>query len=257
MSGIAPQFIVWILCYLVMGLSAVGLLVIGIMIAANKTMQTKVLGIGYIITSISSGAVFLYNVLLLLSDTEKVVIYGDAVMIGTIIFALASSLCICIYIHKNYGKKNIYIPVLLIPVVGLIAGLCVALILNKIVKGGFVHSMVISLVNDVSNIVSIAVAAVVIIIVLYKNRKKEKIIPKAWLVKTITVIWSVIEIAILCVTYLAVIKASESEGMMAYSDTTVVILSMVQAMDSLVAIIVPVYVLSKVSKASKKEKNAA
>ena len=256
MSGIAPQFIVWILCHLVMGISSAVLLVIGIMIAANKTKQTKVLGIGYIITSISSGAVFFYNVLLLLSDTKEVVVYGDAVMIGTIICVLASSLCVCIYIHKNYGKKLIYVPVLLIPVAGLILEYGATVTIAKLYNG-FVQSMVISLVNDVTNFVSVTVMAIVILVVLYKNREKEKIIPKAWLVKTITVIGSVIEIAVICITYLAVIKSSESEGMMAYSDTTVVILSMVQAMDSLVAIIVPVYVLSKVSKASKKEKTAA
>ena len=257
MNSISPQFVVLILCYLAMGLAAVVLLVIGIMIAANKTKQTKVLGIGYIITSISSGAVFLYNLLLLVYNTEKVLVFGDAVMIGTIICIMASLLCVCIYLHKNYGRKFVYIPVLLLPVVGMIASAAVALMLNKAGLGGFEYSMLISLVNDVNNVVSIAAAAVIIIVVIYKNREKEKIIPKAWLVKTITVIWSVIEIVIISITYLSVIKSAESLGLKAYSDNTFMALTMVQTLDSLVTLVVPVYVLSKVSKASGKEKAAA
>ena len=254
MNMISPQFIVLILCYIAMSLAAIVLFVMGIMIAVNKTKPTRVLGIGYIITSISSGAVFLYNLLLIIYDTEKVVVFGDAVMIGTLICIMAGLLCICIYIHKNYGKKYVYIPILLLPLTGMIVSAVVALLLNKAGLRGFEYSMVISLVNDVNNVVTIAAAAVIIIIVLYKNREKEKIIPKAWCAKTITVIWSVIEIVVISATYLSVIKSAGTDGLKAYSDNTFMTLTMVQSFDSLVALVVPVYVLSKVNKASNQGK---
>ena len=257
MNVITPQFAVMILCYISMALAAVVLLVLGIMIVANRTKQTKVLGIGYIITALSSAAVFFYNILLNFFGAEKVVVYGDVVMLGTILCVLGSSLCICIYLHKNYGKKLIYIPVLLMPVVGMIADAGAVLLLNRTIGGGIKHAMLISLVNDVTNILTVTVMSIVIIIVLYRNREKEKIIPKAWLAKCITVIWGIVEIVAVSIIYMSVIAAAEKGDYKSTSDTTLMFLNAVQAVDSLVAVIVPVYVLSSVSKVSRKDKAAA
>ena len=121
MNNLAPQFFVFIFCSLIMGFAAVSLLVAGIMIAANKLKQTKVLGISYIITGLSSLSVFVYNALLNFSDGGNVIVFGDAVMVFTMICVFASALCSCIYIHKNYGLKQIYVPVLLLPFVVLLA----------------------------------------------------------------------------------------------------------------------------------------
>ncbi len=98
--------------------------------------------------------------------------------------------------------------------------------------------------------------ATVIIIILYKNREKEKIIPKAWLVKGITVIWGIAEIVIISIVYISVIALVEAGDYDASSDNTVMFLSIVQAVDSIVAVIVPFYVLSRVRKASKQQKAA-
>lgn len=256
MHGIAPQFIVYVLCYLAMGLAAVALFAAGIMIAVNKIRQTRVLGAGYIITAVSSAAVFTYNVLISFYNSEKVIVYGDAVMIGTLFCVFASSLCICIYIHKTYGQKHIYIPVLLLPFVVMLADAGAVLMFNRIMTETIGQAMLISLVNDVNNIVTVTLIAIVIIIVLYRNREKEKIIPKAWLVKGITVIWGIAEIVIISIVYISVIALVEAGDYDASSDNTVMFLSIVQAVDSIVAVIVPFYVLSRVRKASKQEKAA-
>lgn len=256
MSGIAPQFIVYVLCYLAMGIAAVVLFAAGIMIVVNEIRQTRVLGGGYIITAVSSAAVFTYNVLLSFYNSEKVIVYGDAVMIGTLLCVFASSLCICIYLHKNYGKKYIYIPVLLLPIFGMIADAGAVLLLNRSYISGIKYAMLTSLANDVTNIATLTLISIVIIIVLYKNREKEKIIPKAWFVKGITVIWGIVEIVAISIIYVSVIALAESGGYKGPSENTLILLSAVQAIDSIVAVIVPFYVLSRVRKASKHQKAA-
>ena len=162
MNEIAPQFIVYVLCYLAMGLAAVALFAAGIMIAVNKIRQTRVLGVGYIITAVSSAAVFTYNVLISFYNSGKVIVYGDAVMIGTLLCVFASSLCICIYIHKTYGQKHIYIPVLLLPFVVMLADAGAVLMFSRIMTETIGQAMLISLVNDVNNIVTVTLIAIVI-----------------------------------------------------------------------------------------------
>jgi hypothetical protein len=130
------------------------------------------------------------------------------------------------------------------------------LMFNRIMTETIGQAMLISLVNDVNNIVTVTLIAIVIIIVLYRNREKEKIIPKAWLVNGITVIWGIAEIVIISIVYISVIALVEAGDYDASSDNTVMFLSIVQAVDSIVAVIVPFYVLSRVRKASKQQKAA-
>lgn len=256
MNNLAPQFFVFIFCSLIMGFAAVSLLVAGIMIAANKLKQTKVLGISYIITGLSSLSVFVYNALLNFTDGGKVIVFGDAVMVFTMICVFASALCSCIYIHKNYGLKQIYVPVLLLPFVVLLADAGAVLLLTRTLVPDMKQAMLISLVNDVNNILTVVLIAVVIIIVLYRNREKEKVIPDAWRVKLITVIWGIVEIIVISIIYMSVIATYKTGDYDTASTNTVIFLSVVQAVDSVVTIIVPVYVLSRVRNTSKQEKTA-
>lgn len=248
-----------ILCGILMGGSAIALLCIGLLILTNSFKSTKILGAGYIITASSMAAVFMYNFALLKFDASEVVKYGDPVMIGTLICAFISSLCVCIFIHKNYGKKLIYVPILLLPVAAVAVSALLSLLLNillhKTSLNGFEYAMLVSLVSDVSNFASIMIAAIIITVVLYRNRKKEKVIPKAWIVKTVTVIWNAIAILAISVTYLSLIAATRSGSNMADSDNSVVVLTIIQSVDSLVSLVVPIYVLVSVKKVSRERNN--
>ena len=86
--------------------------------------------------------------------------------------------------------------------------------------------------------------------------EKEKVIPDAWRVKLITVIWGIVEIIVISIIYMSVIATYKTGDYGTASANTVIFLSVVQAVDSVVTIIVPVYVLSRVRNASKQEKAA-
>jgi hypothetical protein len=115
--------------------------------------------------------------------------------------------------------------------------------------------MLVSLVSDVRNFASIMIAAIIITVVLYRNREIEKVIPKAWKAKTVTVIWNAIAILAISVTYLSLIAATRSGSNTADSDNSVVVLTIIQSVDSLVSLVVPIYVLVRVNKVSRERNN--
>ena len=249
----------WFALSIIIGCAAIALLCLGLLILFNRVKSTRILGAGYIITAFSMAAVFMYNFALFKFGAEEVVQYGDPVMIGTVICAFLSSLCVCIFIHKNYGKKFIYVPILLLPLAAVAVSTLLSLLLNillhKTSLNGFEYAMLVSLVSDVSNFASIMIAAIIITVVLRRNREKEQVIPKAWKAKTVTVIWNAIAILAIIVTYLSVIAAARSGSNTINSDNPVVVLTFIQAVDSLVSLVVPIYVLVRVKKVSRERNN--
>ena len=249
----------WFALSIIIGCAAIALLCLGLLILFNRVKSTRILGAGYIITALSMAAVFMYNFVLIKFGAEEVVKYGDPVMIGTMICAFLSSLCVCIFIHKNYGKKFIYVPILLLPLAAVAVSTLLSLLLNillhKTSLNGFEYAMLVSLVSDVSNFASIMIAAIIITVVLRRNREKEQVIPKAWKAKTVTVIWNAIAILAIIVTYLSLIAAARSGSNNVNSDNPVVVLTFIQAVDSLVSLVVPIYVLVRVKKVSRERNN--
>ncbi len=249
----------WFALSIIIGCAAIALLCLGLLILFNRVKSTRILGAGYIITALSTAAVFMYNFVLLKFGAEEVVKYGDPIMIGTVVCAFLSSLCVCIFIHRNYGKKLIYVPILLLPAANVSVSALLTLLLQILLRkgsiDGFEHAMLLSLVSDVCNFASVMVAAIIIAVVLYRNREIEKVIPKAWKAKTITIIWNAIAILAITVTYLSLIAAARSGSNTINSDNSVVVLTFIQALDSLVSLVVPIYVLVRVKKVSRERNN--
>ena len=248
----------WFALSIIIGCAAIALLCLGLLILFNRVKSTRILGAGYIITALSTAAVFMYNFVLLKFGAEEVVKYGDPIMIGTVVCAFLSSLCVCIFIHRNYGKKLIYVPILLLPAANVSVSALLTLLLQILLRkgsiDGFEYAMLLGLVSDVCNFASVMVAAIIIAVVLYRNREIEKVIPKAWKAKTVTIIWNAIAILAITVTYLSLIAARSGSNTI-NSDNSVVVLTFIQALDSLVSLVVPIYVLVRVKKVSRERNN--
>ena len=84
-------------------------LVLGILIAANKVKPTRILGIGYIFASVPILTGSLPQFISRFVGAAVLARLSIALSWTGYICALAFSLCICLYIHKRYGKKLIYI----------------------------------------------------------------------------------------------------------------------------------------------------
>ena len=158
------------------------LLVMGILVTVNKEKQTKILGIGFIISGVASVLSSLFTTFRYLMGA---IIYSKlsiGLNLVSMVVSIATMFCICWYIHKTYGKKYIYIPVFAIMAVNRIASTAVAFCLNK-TGNGMVMAYWISLVNNINGFITETAIAVILFLAFYQNRDKEKIIPDTWKIR--------------------------------------------------------------------------
>lgn len=185
-------------------IGCIGSLVAGIMVLAGKEKSVKILGLGFIIEALSSS---LSSFTPLVSRMVNVKTFAAFSVTGNYVSLFGSTaalLCMCIFLHKNYGKKLIYIPLLAIHVGGwFISRFVVFLLMRTAIKSN--AGTWISLTNLINNFVVIAAVNVIIIIVLLKNRNIEKVIPQAWLCKTISLGGTFFGLLFNSLSYLAVL----------------------------------------------------
>ena len=260
-ADIGILFLFWLKNIIVFA-SAVAVLVIGILIAVNKVKSTKVLGISFIISAVASLTSSLQDILIRYVDIEKYAQYVSISSVVTLISSLVAALCISIFIHKSYGKKFIYIPVMLLPVSSIVANLIVRTALNSssasMSAGAWGYWM--TLTGEINNLVTGTVSAVIIITVLYKNRNTEKAVPKLWLFKTISFIVGCVLACFRIVSYSMMIaatvngKSNISVLAQLWTGNLETIAFMTQLFGALAALIIPIYVLISVSDVSRKGK---
>lgn len=167
-------------------LVGIALLIIGMLITTSKTKSTKILGIGFIVDAILS---FLANVLNLIRYTtgnpDLITALAQAINVLSITSMLAGALIICLFIHKNYGCKWIYFPIFAQPVVNGIANVAFRYVFSRMGDSRqYITGTGLS--TAMSSLVVGSVEALILIIVFYKNRKNEKIIPHAWIIRLIS-----------------------------------------------------------------------
>ena len=216
-------------------IAGLGLLVTGIMIAAGKKKSVKVLGIGYIISSVSvimnACTVFLVRMLPIRVYSN----FSVGLTLLSFLCGIGSLVCICIFIHKNYGKKLIYIPVLAVSIGGTVITRIVSILLAKGL-GSRDHYLWISMTLQINSFVTDAAVALIIIIVFYMNRKNEDLIPKTWLCMTIGLAGSALRALTYVAYYLTLINnfriRSSSENM----------ISLAVAFTALFAVVTPLYI---------------
>lgn len=191
-----------ILFYIVRPVIFLAIAVFGFIILFSKTKSTRILGLSFVLTSFASllecASIFVVR----LGGQAVYLNYVNVESIVQMAVMIASPLCMCIFIHRNYGKKFIYIPLLILPVLTIVSRIVINESFNSL---GFSGNDLIKWANTVNTINSFvlgSVASVILIIIFYKNRKTEPVIPLAWIFEIVGLAASAFYSIFLCISYL-------------------------------------------------------
>lgn len=209
----------------------------GLVTMICKPRTTKILGLSFALSSASHVLECVAQIVLKTEGDQAYVDFSSS--IGLIQFALGigAIVCLCIFIHKNYGKKLIYLPLLLIPlaeaVVTVITTFTLGHTLSAVALGYGV-----SIAGVVISFIFGAVISLIVIKAFFDNRDEEEVIPKAWLCKVIALVWSLIEAVLLTVIYASAMQS----GISGQADMLRMLITVVT---SIVSLILPLYVMIK------------
>ena len=230
------------------------LLVMGVLVTVNKEKQTKILGIGFIIAGVFAMISSAFTTFRSMWGVAVYAKLSTAQSYASILISIATTFCLCWYIHQTYGKKYIYVPVYSIMVVNRIASVIVALCLNKTGKGA-VMAYWISLVNNINGLVTGTVIAVIFFLAFYQNRDKEKIIPDTWKIRIVLYAFSLLKGAFYISAYLVMLKVLKDHtynpgGIFGFliggkADITLLFIELTGA---LVDLVFPIYVFVRLKK---------
>ena len=234
-------------------LFAVASVVIGALITTGKVKTVKVLGIGYILAGIlgfaSSVISFLrYSV----KKPELVVSLTQAGTYLSLIVTFITVLCICLFIHKNYGYAWIYFPVFAMPVIRGIASVISTKIFS--IMGTMDYLFCVNLTNNITSLITGTVESVLLIIVFYKNRKKEKVIPHVWIIRLATFCLNM-ALPVTSIIFYAACLNSTMNGADLYHDWAykfTLTQYYISIVNSLAGFALPIYILVMTKKAEKK-----
>ncbi len=163
--------------------SAIAGVVIGILIAVSKTKSTRPWGIATMLSAINTIMGFISGSLLHVLSVKEIYGFQYSRTIITLALSLAAAYFICRFIHKNYGKKFIYIPMFLLPVLTLGLTFLSNRIFSSHKTWGSDTGYLLNLGNLAVSLISTTISSLIIIIVLFKFRKKEKVVPYLWLLR--------------------------------------------------------------------------
>lgn len=241
-------FFTWI--YEIVGYgSSIACIVIGILIAVSKTKSTRPLGISYILSALNTLMGYISGSLLHVLSIKE--IYGFQYTRTIISFALslAATYFICRFIHKNYGKKFIYIPMFLFPVLTLVLTFLSNHIFNRHKTWGDSTPYLVNLGNLAVSLLITTISTVIIVVILFKYRKSEKVVPYLWLLRILFLIWTYFNYAFTSTTVVIDMVNTDvpkrdlapfvSFWMDNYSSTS----NFLAIISSLISLIVPLYVL--------------
>ena len=254
--GIHPLILLLVFIYAAVNIA---LLIIGCIIASGKTKSVKILGIGYIVAGIIE--IVLAAALLVrytIRNTEIIVMTSNVSPVLSTVSSLFGLICVCIFVHKNYGCKWIYFPLLAQPVVSAIASVTFASVFSRI-GGEMMLIAGMGLSTNVTALVTGAVTAIILIVVFYKNRKAEKIIPHTWLIKLIIYCWSMVLIVASIVFY-AICLSGGSDAERLYIELLnnfSIFRSIYTIINSFVGLVLPIYVLVMAKRAERKLEETA
>lgn len=209
----------------------------GLVTMICKPRTTKVLGLSF---ALSSASLVLECVAQIVLKTEGDQAYVDfSSSMGLIQFALGigAIVCLCIFIHKNYGKKLIYLPLLLIPLAEAVVTMITTITLGQTLSS-FALGYGVSIAGVVISFIFGAVTSLIVIKAFFDNRDEEEVIPKAWLCKVIALVWSLIEAVLLTVIYASAMQS----GISGQADMLRMLITVVT---SIVSLILPLYVMIK------------
>ena len=217
-------------------------LVLAIIIFKAKT-KTGVLGLIFASSFLISIMTFLKQTILPRALTAEMCSRYIAISnYAVFVLDLVAILGICIYIHKVYGKKWIYIPVYLIYIGGRLLLSAVTMLVNR----AGVELLAIILITQFVSFIASGSAKAVVIVVFYKHRREEKIIPHMWIIWLSTLALSLVSCVLAAINQIA-LRGLERPNydVLTIIDTLVMIWYLITTLADL---IVPVYIVIRNSK---------
>ncbi|SCW33033.1 hypothetical protein SAMN02910456_00597 [Ruminococcaceae bacterium YRB3002] len=258
-SGLIVTGLYW--CNLIIrAASILTVMVMGILIVLSRIKPAKVLGLGYIITSLSALSIYSSSIILHYVPEEHISMIQTAVSVFGALCSCGISICICLYLHRNYGSRKIYYPVLIIPVVSFVLSALTVRIFNRVIGTMYSDTLIISMIQTLISFAGSAAVGVIIIRVFYKNRHKEKIIPDMWILRIITIFWNCVTAVYTVMSYLMIIRYSKVFN---EEEVNTLALFWIKNQDSIglvagiigavIGVIIPVYVFRRVRRLSPPE----
>ena len=233
--------------------------IIGFVIALGKTKSVKILGIGYIVTGIIGIVIQGASLASYMVGTADVVAKINTIssLVGTV-SSLFGLLCVCLFVHKNYGCYWIYFPLFAQPVVSAIARVVFASVFSRI-GGEMMLIAGVGLSTNVTTLVTETVTAIILIAVFYKNRKNEKTIPHTWIIRLIAYLWSLIMIIASVVFYVICLNGgANAESIYIELSNKFAIFQIVYTIiNSFVGLVLPIYILVMAKRAERKLEETA
>ena len=238
--------------------SDIAVMIIGTLIIIGKVRQVKVLGIGFVVSSVFALISHLCTMAFYLSSEPVSTALSWESSAAGIVASVAGSICVCLYIHKNYGCKWVYFPVLAQPIVSTIARLAFEYVLRDVSSTmQYVFSMGLS--SNATSLVTGSVEAVILIVLFYKNSDKEKLIPHAWIIRLVEYCLFLI-IPIASIIFYSVCLKGELQGgdtgFHMYHDSygnLVLLMYIITMLGSLLAFLMPVYILVRIKRSETEE----
>ncbi len=232
------------------------IIVMGILIVVSKVKPTKILGVGYLISSFSSLLTVAFTLLSYFAAFEKIYKLRAPLTVLSCFCTIGSLVCICIFLHKSYGKSKVYIPILAIELGTWVLSIGAVGIVNRLTSVfGTKRGLTITMIQSFTGFATSAAISIIIISILYSNRQKEMIIPHAWLIKIITLIWAFLYFLFTLFTNYITLSVSQSYK---YGNPFIefwntcggFIYCAVSVLVSLVSLIMPIYIYMSTRRAS-------
>ena len=231
--------------YFVIPLIIIATAILGIVIFSGRAKSVRFLGMNIFLSSLAWLSSKLLETLTISLGT-KVMNYTALFSIAGMILGLGSTVCFCIFIHKNDGMKFIYALLLICSVAEhVLVSLFTPVIAEFLANAGLKpeeYTYWLEMLTGFSSFLLGSVSTVIVIVVLMQNRKSEKVIPFFWLIRIMSFVWSIIALAFSSIGWLSLILA-EDPGLpdaRSFFDMTQASIGFFTA---LVALAAPIYIL--------------
>ena len=248
--GMHPMIFLMVLAGFAADLTAA---VIGFIIVSGKTKSVKILGLSFGVNGIIGIIQQVCLVARYLNPTlEMVKKTSSASNVVAAVSTLFGILCICLFIHNNYGCKWIYFPLFAQPVVNVVSRMAFLAVLSRI--GGEITLITGSgLSSGITSLVTGTVTSIILIVVFYKNRQNEKVIPHMWIIRLITYCWGLI-FTIAGIGFYAYCLSRGANAERLYvelSNKFSEFQTIYMILDSFVYVVMPIYILVLAKKAER------
>lgn len=236
---------------------AVAVLILGIIITCIKVKETRFLGLSVIFAGLSSIVSSVHYFLFHYMGSDTAARLNSTIPYYVLLLTLSGYFFICFYVHRNYHKKFIYIPMMAIPVAGNLITIGATRLVNMLFYqyGDDINwSFRTSLVNNLFSLIISAAILILLYCVFKSNRKLEKYVPHYHTICLITLIWNCIYYGFYILYNASMLLMTNTRYDPSFIIKTLqrrayVIIGLNTMLNALVSLILPIYILIMVIKA--------